>query len=143
MNIRDAQISDLDAITAMGRKFHGKTIHGQQVHFNEESFRNLCVGLIVEDDSDLIVTDDCSAMAALMTFPSMANDQKLVSTEMWLWSETPGHGIKLLKRLEELARERGAVSMALTSQNNLRDVSPLYKRLGYHPMETIHVKELV
>jgi GNAT superfamily N-acetyltransferase len=143
MNIRNAQISDLDAIIAMGRKFHGKTIHGQHVHFDEESFRNLCTGLIVEDDSDLIVTDDCSAMAALMTFPSMANDQKLVSTEMWLWSETPGHGIKLLKRLEELARERGAVSMALTSQNNLRDVSPLYKRMGYSAMETIHVKELV
>ena len=143
MKVRDARISDMDCLIEMGRRFHGKTIHGQRVKFDKGSFRDLCYGLICSDDSDLIVTDDCSAMAALMTFPSMANDSALVSTEMWLWSDTPGHGLKLLKRLEELSRERGAVSMALTSQNNLRDVSPLYKRMGFTPAETIFVKDFV
>jgi GNAT superfamily N-acetyltransferase len=60
----------------------------------------------------------------------------------WVEPEQRGHGLKLLKALEEWARDRGAQSFQMGGMRALKNLDNIYKRVGYEPSESIYRKKL-
>lgn len=140
--IREATEEDILPIVEMGEAFQGQTVYGQCATFDAFSFRDLCLGLIRDQDGCLFVTDDLSGMSAALWCPCMFNAEVRVASELWLYTTRYGAGKPLLRALEDWARAQGCVSLSLTSQLNMKDVSKWYERLGYGPVEKIFVKVL-
>ena len=74
------------------------------------------------------------------------NHGKPIANEVF-WFVHPdkrGPGIRLLKAYEEEAKARGAILCTMAHLNHLQPetLGELYRRRGYHPVETVYLKEL-
>lgn len=134
----EASLDDLDVIVELGRKFHEQMVYAGDP-FDAEHFRATCQGYIEHPDFVLLIGD--KAMCAGMIGRHPASGQPMAS-EIFLYSEGARQGLKLLKALKAWAAERGAKTLLLTDQMNLRSLAPLYARLGAQEVERVYRMEV-
>jgi GNAT superfamily N-acetyltransferase len=103
--------------------------------------------LDAEDKEVLLLKVNGESVGFLaVAFMEPIMQSKTVALEMAWFVEKEHRGgrnaIKLLRAFEELAVKRNALRTIISNILGLNDLSVLYKKLGYSPIETTYVKEL-
>jgi GNAT superfamily N-acetyltransferase len=127
----------------MIRAFHAVCPYSQTVELVEKDFAAFCARLMDGKDTALLVADGPEGLVGMVgaqSGPCFINFSARAAMEMFIWSERPFTGSRLIVALEEWAKRIGCFSLAFVSQRNMRDAGPLYERLGYHPNETSYLK---
>ena len=94
----------------------------------------------------LLYLNDAAVIVGVLAFviyPEIFTGEDTAHELMWYVlpdERKGGAGTKLLWAAENLAKSLGAVWMGVTSPSP--DVSAIYKRFGYNPMETAYLKRL-
>ena|ERR1051326_1213076 len=147
MLIREATDADIPRLIEMGRRFQGATSYDASVTENGASLAALCVRLI-ESDAGLLLVADADGlpvgMIGAFLFPHHFSGRLTVG-EVFFWVEPEhrGCGVRLLRRAERWAQERGALQIQMIRPQDAVSVGTLYERLGYRPLEVAYAKELV
>lgn len=145
--IRPAELRDIPTIARLGKAFHAEAGWSDIVDYVEEdcaatleAMLSLGIILVAEEDGEII------GMAGGVMIPIYFNRDHLTGEELFLWvrPDRRGAGIKLLKALEDAAREKGCQSWGMKS---LATVNPermdtYYRRKGYRPSEQSYIKRL-
>jgi len=97
------------------------------------------MGYVESEDVGIWIGENALAVAMIGTHP--ATGHKMAS-EILLYSEGAGQGLRLLKAMANWAREKGASDLILTDQLNMRDLAALYQRVGAVPVERVYRAEL-
>lgn len=143
--IRRAAPSDLDALTAMGERFH-RHADIAEIPFCPASFRATLESGFDNEDQAYFVADEggqVRAMAGALVYPCYFNHGARMGQELFWWSECRA-GLALHAALAEWATERGALSfsmIALAGKNSQR-MQRLYERRGYRATEQSFIKGL-
>ena len=147
--IRLAAQEDLPELFRMGREFLSCTAFAH-VPFDEATFANLCLGLINGGGVILVAENGASlcGMIAMVAFPHYFNASVKAAQEFFWWvdPESRGNGvaIRLLGAAEDWAREQGCATVHMLALDALNgdEVSALYARRGYSPLERTFVRSL-
>lgn len=147
MLIRRGVEEDISACVEMARDFHEVAYGLHGIPFCEESTDvsfAMCLdhGLLVvaEHEGEIV------GMAAGVKSPMTMNHNYIVGAELCWWVK-PEHrkgntGIKLVIRLEELAKDLGVKvwSMLLLESSEPEKVAKIYDKMGYIPSERTYIK---
>lgn len=136
--IREATLEDVPELVRLGQAFHERMVYNTRP-FDAETFAASLTGYIESDDIGIWIGDEAMAVAMVGTHP--ATGHKMAS-ELFLYSEGAGQGLRLLKAMANWAKEKGASDLILTDQMNMRDLAALYQRIGAHPVERVYRAEL-
>jgi hypothetical protein len=82
-----------------------------------------------------------TAMMGIVLFPHHISGA-LTAIELFWWSETPGAGIRILRRAEAWARGEGATLMQMVQPLEAAPVRAIYQRFGYLELEVNWQKAL-
>lgn len=142
--VREATVDDVPALVAMGQRFRNETIYATRLPENTAQMGEIARRLIVEDNGHVLVVDRDGALVGtigLLVFPHHFSGA-LTAAELFFWvnPEHRGHGVRLLRRAEQWARDRGATTMQMIAPTP--EVGTLYTRLGYAALEVAYEKEL-
>lgn len=144
MTIRLASRSDVDRCVKLIRESHD--FAGFDFPFIENYARALFFRHISNDDAVCIVLELKGVVEGLLLAahsPHPFGAGKIARETLWYISKAGrgGHAIKMLRKYEEWARshECDIISMASLVSN---DVSKIYERLGYKPLEVHFTKAL-
>jgi GNAT superfamily N-acetyltransferase len=142
--IRDAAHDDLDAIVAMGRRFLAETDYRDRISENPAQMRVIAERLIDVDEGALLVSDRDGAltgMIGLFVFRHPISDE-VFATELFWWVEPEhrGQGIRLLRRAEAWAADKGAKALQMIAPTP--QVARVYAALGYAHIEDSYQREL-
>lgn len=131
--MRDATHDDLPRMVEWGHEFF--KVSGLVGPFDPTIFARTLKMLIEHEDGILLVSE--KGMAAAMVYPSFYSDH-LTGQEMFWWGD-----YRLMKGLEDRARELGAKSFTVASLERLKpgSVERVYLRKGYRPIEHMYVRE--
>lgn len=145
--IREATTDDLARIVAMGRRFRQETVYAQHVEENPGQMEATAMSLLASVTGVIAVAEQDGAIvgmlgAGLFTHPMSG---VLFAGELFLWVEPEarglgGLGVRLLKWVEQWARDRGAMTMQMVAPT--ADVEALYDRMGYDRVEVTYQKGL-
>lgn len=149
--IREANVTDLEAIVRMGRLFFDESGFAEVTSWDDDTFFNTAVTLLsARKDASLLVAEqhgEIVGMAGSVIFPFFMNRHQRIGQELF-WFCSPdyrnGIGTELLDELEKDARRKGA-DVFLTAQiSGQRDdaFKRLYMRRGYRPSENTYLKAL-
>lgn len=136
--IREATHDDIPAIMEMGKRFADDAGVTKEVGWDDESVQALLTHLIDDEDGVLLIGE--RGMIGGLVFDHHFNRHVRVFQELF-WRSEGIEGVKLLKRAEAMAKERGASRSIMISTANW-NTGPLYERLGYVPGERIFGKDL-
>ena len=144
VTIRAATVDDVPAVVRMGLRFRQDTVYRSRVAENQTQMTALAHRLVDDEAGLLLVVDRNGAVVGMigaMAFPHHISGQPTVG-ELFFWVEPEhrGCGVRLLKRAEQWARDRGATSMQMIAPTP--DVERLYQRLGYTALEVTYEKPL-
>lgn len=137
--IREATASDIPMILDLGYRFVCESGVGDVTGWDEASARQLVETLIDSPDGILVVGSGSMLGGIIHGHPF--NNACRVFLEIFWRAENRG-GLKLLKKAEQLAREKGASRMLMLSLDAMPSLDRLYLRHGYRPLERTFVKEL-
>lgn len=148
--IREAEITDIPAIVAMGERFFSASGYGDFTSFDPMSAARTFQHLIESPDGVILVWEDeglISATAAALLFPFFFNIAHRHGQEFFWWCDPDARGRAgpaLLAALEQWAIANGAKSLALASLASMRPnaVGRLYQRAGFRPSDATFVKGL-
>lgn len=142
--IRFCSPEDLPVVAEIGRSFfeEGK-LPGKLV---PEVFETTWTALLTAGAGGILMLEDSGdprGVLGFLQYPDI-NDGETVITETF-WYVLPQHrrdGLKLLRRFESVAKERGAKRIIM---GHLKALTPetlghLYTRLGYTELETTYIK---
>lgn len=93
----------------------------------------------------LIIDEVCQGMLFGVEYASMINKNRIFQEIIWYVNpEFRSHGVKLLKIVENVLRERGVgiMIMAVMENSKTDKIKDFYIRLGYRPMEVHYVRKL-
>lgn len=144
MNIRPAQIDDIDVMERMGRDF----AHAAgQSEIDSEVLRQTLVNLMENGIS--LVAENGTVKGAIggLVYPSWFSGE-LIAQELWWWCDPEIRGtstaLKLLLSLENEAKNRGATRLMMLCLDGLDGdrIANIYTRLGYHAEERTFSKDL-
>ena len=113
--IREATIDDLDFLLAMGENFYNACDFPAQMSFDKDTLEGVFRNLVVNDSAALFVDDKLRGAIGGIVYPYYFTGQ-LAGNEMFWWVEPEHKGklkSKLLTKLEDWAREQGAVSFTM------------------------------
>lgn len=136
--IRDADVSDIPAMLAMGKAFADDAGVTANIGWDDESVKRLLGQLIESPDGILMVADNAMIGGLIYAHPYSG---ERVFQEMF-WRSHGSNGIRLLKAAEKQAKERGAIRSIMIGMDTMPDTAGLYARLNYKPMERLYSKEL-
>lgn len=148
--IRRALLSDLDALTTMGRRFFAATEYSDIVQFDESSFQNTAKHLMTGDAVCLVAEVDGQVVGAAgaLAYPFYFNTGHKTGQEVFWWLN-PEHrggqlGIQLFAALEAWATAQGCQSFTMIALDavDADRVGRIYKRCGYRASEHSYIKEL-
>lgn len=150
MGIRPATHDDIEAVTALGEKFHTEGGLEQLAPYDPDSIRSLLAVLIDGDSGILIVAEqdgEIIGMAGGMVFPLYFNAAVKVGQEFFWWVQPEhrrGPGKALKDAIEQAAKAAGAAHWFMIALENVRPdaVGAVYRRAGYRPWEHSYVKGL-
>ena len=135
--IREATLSDIPQLLEWGAAFAERARLCEHVGYEpadmEATFRAM-----IEAPEHVIFVSETGAIGAL-SFPHPFNRQTIMADEMFWWAESDG--MKLLFRLREWCRARGAKLMMRTLEAVEPDrTGALYKRLGFKLLEHSYIE---
>lgn len=148
--IRNAILDDVDAVVAIGERFHAESNWGAVCEYVADDEARTCAHLVTSDDGLLIVADnDGEIVGALggLFFPAHMNFAHRMGQELF-WFVLPeyrgGLGAMLLQAAEEAARAAGCKHWGMGAIEHLRgaSVQRLLERDGYRATERCFMKEL-
>jgi len=147
--IRPATVSDIPAIAAMGKEFHGRAGWSDIFDYNEADCAASLANLIPLDNFICLVaeTDKIIGMAAGVVSPVYFNHSHKSGEELFWWAsdEAPQMaGVRLLVALEGAAKAKGCDSWQMKSIALLGGdrMAKLYERRGYRASEHSFIKRL-
>tara|TARA_R110000803_G_scaffold166755_1_gene230010 strand:- start:3685 stop:4128 length:444 start_codon:yes stop_codon:yes gene_type:complete len=138
---------DIPAVVDMAREFYACTVY--EIPFDDESVA-LNIQLSMEYDLCFIAESDGEPAGFILgvVSPFLVNRDHFVCAELAWWVLEPfrnsSAAIKLLKSLENGAKEAGCSSLSMMSLENMGpdEVDKIYKKLGYTSAERTHVRKL-
>lgn len=92
--------------------------------------------LCAKEDGCVLVHDH--GVIGGVIVPLWSSPDILVATEMFWWAERDG--LSLMKAFEDWARAKGAHVVNMIAIMGVRDVTPIYDRAGYAPVELSFVR---
>ena len=145
--LRRATPHDIEACLAMCRCFYDESGLREQP-YDESSMRVTLDRLMGSEGGLLLLTEVDGAltgMAAALAYPSYFNGLS-VAQELFWWvrPERRGtsDGVRLLKAIEEWAKDRGCVSLTMICLPIESPAESVYQRCGYRACERSYIKEL-
>ena len=141
--IREATEKDIPAIVAMGREFFKLT--GLPIEYDDDSVAGMVKNLINGESAVVFVDEEVKSAIAGLVYPFYFNTGILSGNEMFWWvsPEKRGSGIKLMDKLEEWARGKGADLFQVTCLHEGHDkIGSYYQRRGYKPKEHNYMRVL-
>ena len=136
--IRRAEVDDIERIIQMGMRF----LRSHYAEVLDDPSAEAMSATIAQIDSSpdgaIFVSEhghDVSGFIAMMVYPHPFSGERLAGEVGW-WVEPESRGIdgmRLLRRAEEWARDKGAKKIVMVSPN--ARVDAFYERLGYRPIE--------
>jgi len=138
---------DIPILVEMAREFYACTIY--DIPFDDESV-SLNIQLSMEYDLCFIAESDGVPAGFILgvVSPFLVNRDVFVCAELAWWVLAPfrntSASIKLLKSLEQGAREAGCATISMMSLENMDadQVDKIYTKLGYEMAERTHVRKL-
>jgi len=141
--IRRATEADIGALVALAREFHAASQYSEWSHFSGSAVTEMLQGLLSNDDALVLVLEGLTgAIGGVVSHSPVSGDLMAVEMFWWVQPAARGNGLRLLLRLEEWARERGAVHLAMVAPDKAENVHRLYERRGYAPVERQFVRAL-
>lgn len=141
MTIRYALMEDIDALVAMGEQFIASTVYAGQVRNDPGARRRTLEALLTSPDGHVLVGEvagDVVGCIVLVSFVHPWSGEKTMSELAW-WVDPRhrGHGLRLLRAAEALAKEQGAWMQMIAPTGDLCGV---YEKLGYCKLETAYTR---
>lgn len=147
--IREATLEDVPAIIEMGQRFFDASGYDGMTSYDPVSASTTYINLIQSPDGILLVHDGENGpdgMTGALLFPFFFNNSHKHGQEVFWWvnPESRGSGVQLFRALENIARERGAKSLAMATVASLESeaVGRIYERFGYSLSDLTYVKAL-
>ena len=136
--IREATVSDIPALLAMGEKFAARADLAAHVGYDPESMEKTFAAMI-EGEQFCVFIGDSGAIGGIIG-PHPFNHAQPIADEFFWWSEGR-EGLRLLEAYENWARERGAViRMTALEAVEPERMKRFYERRGYQPLERAYVR---
>ncbi len=147
--IRSATVADIDRLVAYAQIFWEQTDYAKIVEYDVDTMADTTADLI-DNDVVLYAEDDGNVVGLLcvMISPFLMNRNYLSACEWGFYVDaeyrSSGLGIALIRRAEEILKEKKVTFFTLVSLANLRPaaVGRFYERLGFRHVESDYVKEL-
>lgn len=148
MGIRNAQIEDLDALSAIGSKFLQYSRYSKMVDPSSDDIRD-GIRVMIDHGCVMVAEIDGEVVGAIGGTPVnlwFSRSTPVVAELAWWVNEEHRNGsigVKLLWAFEDWAQSIGARAICL-SDLVLGDGAPVSKilsRLGYSMVEQAHIKE--
>lgn len=137
--IREAMVSDIPAIMEMGRRFADDAGVTETIGWDDDSVESLLHALI-ENDNGVLLVGDRGMIGGIIYGHPFNNKVRLF--QEFFWRSEGAEGVKLLRRAEEMAREKGATRSYMGTMPGLPDLDRLMTRLGYTAAERTFIKEI-
>jgi GNAT superfamily N-acetyltransferase len=140
--IREADLSDLEVIVALGLRFASESVYADRLMVTEAGVRTTAQWLL-GGSGTIFLSDKDGAVVGMIGVSILPHflSGMLYGAEVFWWCnpEHRGHGLRLLRRAEQWAQERGARFFQATAPTD--DVSAIYERLSYRKIETGYQKD--
>jgi N-acetylglutamate synthase-like GNAT family acetyltransferase len=135
--IREATLEDIPEVVQMVVDFADSTKSRQKFEVNPERVDSFVREVINNSDGHVLVLEENGnlvGMIGIFIYPHQYSGER-VATEFawWVTPEARESGVKLLRKAESWAREKGAKSMIMVALTE--KVGKFYERLGYHHIE--------
>lgn len=144
MTLREATAADLDRLVEMGEHFIDQSVYRTKLAKNAEQLRALAAQIIASPDGVVLVAEDADSLvgmlAAIVYAHHMSGERIAGEVAWWVEPSHRGVGLRLLRRVEQWAHEKGAVSLQMIAPT--ADVETLYQRLGFEPVERTYQRRL-
>jgi hypothetical protein len=138
--IREAAVSDIPALLAMGAKFSEAAKLIEHVGYDRDDMRETFAAMI-EDENCCVFIGETGAIGGQRGVHPF-NHSHWIAQEMFWWSEGR-EGLRLLDAFEAWAAEKcGTVRMITLEAVNPERIGKLYLRRGYSPLEHGYIKRL-
>jgi len=134
--VRNAQVCDLPRLMRYAQAFHAYHPLTAHAPFDAEPIEAKLKDLIAGGDAVLLVHDHGAiggVLAPIWCAPSV-----VIATEIFWWAERDGRS--LMKAFEAWAEGKGADEVQMIAILGARDVTPIYDRAGYRPVELCFMK---
>lgn len=148
--IRRATCLDVPAIVSMGAAFLASTTLGAHIATNPEAMETLTHRLLENGeagDSVVFVADrggHLDGMIGAVAYAHHISGERIAGEVFW-WANPEARGttgIRLLRRAEQWARDKGAKAFQMIAPAGADRVASIYQRLGYGQVETTYQREL-
>jgi len=134
--IREADLSDLDVIVALGLRFASESVYADRMRVTEAGIRQTATWLLNGPGTIFVSLYDGEmvGMIGVTLLPHFLSGM-LYGAEVFWWCnpERRGHGVRLLRRAESWAKAQGARFFQTTAPTD--DVADIYTRLNYRKIE--------
>lgn len=138
MTVRLATDADLPRCMKWARDFFAYHPLSKHIEMDEGQVLTVLRNLMTHDDG-VIFLHDHGVIGGLIN-GIWLNPEAKQAIEMFWWAERDG--LSLLQAFENWAKEKGAQSVQMLAIDGVRDVTPIYKRRGYVPIEKLYGKRL-
>lgn len=136
MNVRPATVEDLPRLLGWAGEFLAYHPLTSQFPHDLLAIETMLRRLIEGEDAALLMHER-GAIGGIIA-PMWCSPDVRVANELFWWSE--GNGMSLMKAFEAWAGEHGAQVVNMVMIVGKRDVSPIYDRAGYTPVELSYVR---
>lgn len=134
--IRPAEQSDLPRLMGYAEQFlayHPMT----SLYPREPEAVEAMLSKLIADENCVLLVHDRGAIGGVLN-PLWCAPSVKVATELFWWAEMGGR--PLMKAFEDWARSKGADVLNMIAIIGRKDVTPLYDRAGYSPVELSFVR---
>jgi hypothetical protein len=139
MMIREATVADVPALVEMGRRMRASTGYAAIVPENPQQMAETAEKLMTGDNGIVLVTEgrggELTSMIGLVLFTHHISGLMTAGEVFW-WSESAGHGLRLFKAGKAWAQAHGAVKLQMVQPVNDVRVGKLYAHLGLQHIES-------
>ncbi len=136
MIVRPASLDDLPRLMGYAAEFLSYHPLTSQFPRDMAAVETMLRRMIEGEDAALLVHDR-GAIGGVIA-PLWCSPGVQVANELFWWSET--NGLALMRAFEVWANEHGAQVVNMVMIMGRRDVSPIYDRAGYMPIELSFVR---
>jgi GNAT superfamily N-acetyltransferase len=142
--IREATTADVPRLVAMGTRFLSETVYRGRMTVTPVQMADTVHMLLASPAGTVFVAErdgNLVGMIGLLFYTQTISGEATVAELFW-WVEPEhrGNGVRLLKRAEKWAVERGATAMHMVAPTP--DVGALYTALGYELIESTYQRTL-
>ncbi|MDZ4254211.1 MAG: GNAT family N-acetyltransferase [Sulfuritalea sp.] len=144
MTIREATADDIPRMVEMGMRFNELSEYRERIKAKADAI-TATLGTLIDSPSALVLLAERDGRAvgmigAIATLHIYSGEPVMSELFWWVEPEYRGIGLRLLHAAEDWARANNLTQSVMISPSP--EVSALYRRLGYSPLEEQFVKTL-